>query len=122
MALRSYRNNWLMHDASTVAASTTLDGIFSTVGYRIQKNGRPAVVHGFYWACATTLAHDDYFYIKADGVTVLKDPVGARFSGGESGNGITGLGILASSSLEAGFSDYSKVGALQSFIVWGRYD
>lgn len=120
--MRAYRSNWILHDDSTKIAQSTLTGIFSTVGWNPSHHGRPVVVHGFYWACASTMAKTDYFYIKADGVEILKDPVGARFSGGESGNGQTGLGILASSQLSAGFNTSANSSALQSFLVWGRYD
>lgn len=121
--MRAYRNNWVLHNASTGGSSASLEGIFSTVGWNPGAHGRPVVVHGFYWACATTMATTDYFKIVADGATIVKDPVGARFSGGESGNGDGGLGILATSSLEAGFSTIAdQGGALQSFFVWGRYD
>ena len=114
------RNRWFIHDASTLASSASLN-IFSTVGFG-SGGKRLVIVHGFYWGTATTMASTDYFRLVADGTTILQDPVGARFSGGESGHLETGLGITATSRLSAGFSAASGDGGLQSFFCWGIYE
>lgn len=110
---------WRIQDASTGIASASLD-IFSTGGFGGKT--RSVVVQGFMWGTASSMSSTDYFRIVAQGTTALVDPVGARFSGGDSADGMIGLGIVASSQLTASFSATSPGGALQSFSVWGYYE
>jgi len=117
----AFSHRWHITDASTGATSAAL-GIFSTAGFAAGFTGRKAIVHGYSWGTATTMASTDVFRITADSVTIFQDPVGARFSGGAVGSIKIGLGISASSQLDAGFSTAAADGGIQSFIVWGTYE
>ena len=109
---------WRISGASTGLSSADLD-IFSEGGF---GNRREGVVVGFQWGAGSTMPNDAYFRIVADGSTVLQDPTGARFSGGQIADTRVGLGITAVASLGAGFNTSAANGALQSFSVWGYYE